>query len=182
MTFPMPSLDRLAELGFDWVWFLSVWQTGLAGQRVSRSQPRMAQGISGDAAGLAGRGHRRVRVRDHRLHRASATGRGCGPGPPARTPAPAWPALAARFCPQPHRPGSSLGGGTSRVLHRWNRTGPGSGAAELYLGQAPARRPAARPRARSVLSRLAGHPAAQLRQSGHAGSDDRGVGEDRRAV
>ena len=26
-------------MGFDWVWFLSVWQTGLAGQRVSRSNP-----------------------------------------------------------------------------------------------------------------------------------------------
>jgi hypothetical protein len=26
-------------MGFDWVWFLSVWQTGLAGQRVSRNNP-----------------------------------------------------------------------------------------------------------------------------------------------
>jgi hypothetical protein len=33
---PDAELDRLAELGFDWVWLLSVWQTGLAGQRVSR--------------------------------------------------------------------------------------------------------------------------------------------------
>ena len=30
------DLDLLAEKGFDWIWFLSVWQTGLAGQRVSR--------------------------------------------------------------------------------------------------------------------------------------------------
>ncbi len=36
---PDAELDRLASLGFDWVWFLSVWQTGLAGQRVSRSNP-----------------------------------------------------------------------------------------------------------------------------------------------
>ena len=34
---PDAELDRLAELGFDWVWLLSVWQTGLAGQQVSRS-------------------------------------------------------------------------------------------------------------------------------------------------
>jgi hypothetical protein len=34
---PDAELDRLAALGFDWVWFLSVWQTGLAAQRVSRS-------------------------------------------------------------------------------------------------------------------------------------------------
>lgn len=34
---PDAELDRLTEMGFDWVWFLSVWQTGLAAQRVSRS-------------------------------------------------------------------------------------------------------------------------------------------------
>jgi glycosidase len=34
---PDAELDRIAEMGFDWVWFLSVWQTGLAGQRVSRA-------------------------------------------------------------------------------------------------------------------------------------------------
>jgi glycosidase len=34
---PDAELDRLAEMGFDWVWLLSVWQTGPAGQRVSRS-------------------------------------------------------------------------------------------------------------------------------------------------
>jgi hypothetical protein len=36
---PDAELDRLAKMGFDWVWFLSVWQTGLAGQQVSRSNP-----------------------------------------------------------------------------------------------------------------------------------------------
>src|SRR6267154_2300830 len=36
---PDAELDRLAEMGFDWVWFLSVWQTGLAAQQVSRSNP-----------------------------------------------------------------------------------------------------------------------------------------------
>src|SRR6185295_1501801 len=34
---PDAELDKLAKLGFDWIWFLSVWQTGLAGQRISRS-------------------------------------------------------------------------------------------------------------------------------------------------
>lgn len=37
--FPDDALDRIAELGFDWVWLLSVWQTGPAGQRVSRTHP-----------------------------------------------------------------------------------------------------------------------------------------------
>jgi glycosidase len=34
---PDAELDRLARMGFDWVWLLSVWQTGAAGQQVSRS-------------------------------------------------------------------------------------------------------------------------------------------------
>ena len=36
---PDAALDRLTERGFDWVWLLSVWQTGLAGQQVSRRNP-----------------------------------------------------------------------------------------------------------------------------------------------
>jgi hypothetical protein len=36
---PDAELDQLAELGFDWVWLLSIWQTGAAAQRVSRSHP-----------------------------------------------------------------------------------------------------------------------------------------------
>jgi glycosidase len=34
---PDAELDRVAGMGFDWVWFLSVWQTGPAAQQVSRS-------------------------------------------------------------------------------------------------------------------------------------------------
>ena len=34
---PDAALDRLAKLGFDWIWFLSVWRTGSAGQQISRS-------------------------------------------------------------------------------------------------------------------------------------------------
>ena len=34
---PDAELDRLVEMGFDWAWFLSVWQTGQAGQQVSRA-------------------------------------------------------------------------------------------------------------------------------------------------
>jgi hypothetical protein len=36
---PDAELDRLVAMGFDWAWFRSVWQTGPAGQRVSRSNP-----------------------------------------------------------------------------------------------------------------------------------------------
>ncbi|MGH7536014.1 MAG: alpha-amylase family glycosyl hydrolase [Gemmatimonadales bacterium] len=33
---PDADLDRLAAMGFDWIWLLSVWRTGAAGQRASR--------------------------------------------------------------------------------------------------------------------------------------------------
>lgn len=36
---PDAEMDRLMETGFDWVWLLSVWQTGPAGQSVSRENP-----------------------------------------------------------------------------------------------------------------------------------------------
>ena len=34
---PDAELDRLSDKGFDWVWLLSVWQTGRAGQQISRA-------------------------------------------------------------------------------------------------------------------------------------------------
>jgi hypothetical protein len=37
---PDAELDRLAALGFDWVWFLSVWQTGPAARAISRANPQ----------------------------------------------------------------------------------------------------------------------------------------------
>src|SRR5713226_9736051 len=40
---PDAELDRLAEMGFDWVWFLSVWQTGVASRRISRTKPDWRQ-------------------------------------------------------------------------------------------------------------------------------------------
>ncbi len=36
---PDAELDRFAALGFDWIWMLSVWQTGRAAQNVSRTNP-----------------------------------------------------------------------------------------------------------------------------------------------
>jgi hypothetical protein len=34
---PDEDLDSFVELGFDWVWLLGVWQTGLAGRLISRA-------------------------------------------------------------------------------------------------------------------------------------------------
>jgi glycosidase len=42
---PDAELDRLAETGFDWAWFLSVWQTGPASRQVSRSNAEWRRGF-----------------------------------------------------------------------------------------------------------------------------------------
>lgn len=36
---PETELRRIADLGFEWVWFLSVWQTGEKGKMISRTNP-----------------------------------------------------------------------------------------------------------------------------------------------
>jgi len=36
---PDSELDQYAKIGFDWIWFLSVWQTGEEGKRLSRTNP-----------------------------------------------------------------------------------------------------------------------------------------------
>jgi len=33
------TFDGFVQQGFDWIWLLSVWQTGPAGRAVSRSNP-----------------------------------------------------------------------------------------------------------------------------------------------
>ena len=62
---PDAELERLAELGFDWVWFLSVWQTGLKGQGVSRLNAEWRVEFQDTLPDFARRGHRRFRVCDH---------------------------------------------------------------------------------------------------------------------
>lgn len=37
--FPDSELDKIAEMGFNWVWLLSVWQTGEVGKLISRNYP-----------------------------------------------------------------------------------------------------------------------------------------------
>ena len=42
---PDEALAALKGLGFDWVWFLGVWQTGPAGRAISRSNPAWQEGF-----------------------------------------------------------------------------------------------------------------------------------------
>ena len=102
---PDAALDRLAEQGFDWIWFLSVWQTGPAGQRVSRTNPEWRREFRGNAAGLARGRHRRFGFRHHRLHRASPIWAAIAAlARLRRSPSSTWTAPDARFRPQPHGP------------------------------------------------------------------------------
>ncbi len=41
---PDSLLDRIAAQGFDWIWLLGVWQTGVAGQHTSRTHPQWRDG------------------------------------------------------------------------------------------------------------------------------------------
>ena len=45
---PDAFLDQVAARGFDYVWFLGLWQTGQAGRQVSLSHPEWLHGIPGD--------------------------------------------------------------------------------------------------------------------------------------
>ena len=66
-TFPTPSWTAWPSMGFDWVWFLSVWQTGPAAQAISRANPGVAPRV------------RRKRCRTSRKKTSPA------PGSPSRT-------------------------------------------------------------------------------------------------
>jgi glycosidase len=78
---PDAELDSLVEMGFDWVWFLSVWQTSPAAQLVSRSNPEWCKEFQETLPDLreediAGSG---FAIQDYTVHRdlggAAALGR-----------------------------------------------------------------------------------------------------------
>ena len=118
---PDAELDRLAELGFDWVWFLSVWQTGPAAQAISRANPGWRKEFRGNAAGPQGRRHRRLRVRHPKLHRASRSGRRCGARTFATAAAKTRTEADARLCPEPHGAGSPVDRRAPGLLCPWQR-------------------------------------------------------------
>ena len=154
-------------MGFDWVWFLSVWQTGPAGQRVSRSNPEWRkefqetlpdlreEDIAGSGFAITGYTVHPQLGGDAALARLRERLRQRGLR------------LMLDFVPNHTGLDHPWVEDPPRILHRRHGARPGPGAAELHLGQAQGGRPAAGLRPRPVLPRLARHPAAQLRQPGH---------------
>ena len=179
---PDAELDRLAELGFDWIWFLSVWQTGPGAQQVSRNNPEWRrefqetlpdlreEDIAGSGFAITGYTVHQNLGGDAALARLRER---------LRT---ARPEAHARLRAQSHGARSSLDRRSSRLFHSGHRTRPGQRSAELHPGQTPGRRSDPRLRPRSVFLRLARHAATQLRQPRHARGDDRRTGEDRRTM
>jgi hypothetical protein len=56
----------LGRLGFDWIWLLSVWQTGENGRRTSRENEEWRREFTRNSSRPSGGKHRRFRIRDHR--------------------------------------------------------------------------------------------------------------------
>jgi hypothetical protein len=118
---PDAELDRLAERGFDWVWFLSVWQTGPAAQAISRANAEWRQDFQQTLPDLreediAGSG---FAIQNYIVHRdlggAAALARFATTA--ATTPTEA----DARLCPEPHGPGSSMDRRAPGLLCPWQR-------------------------------------------------------------
>ena len=77
---PDAELDRLAEKGFDWIWFLSVWQTGPAAQAVSRSNAGWRKEFQETCRTSKRKISRGSGFAITELHRASGSRRRCGAG------------------------------------------------------------------------------------------------------
>jgi hypothetical protein len=68
---PDAELDRLAQNGFDWIWFLSVWQTGPAAQNISRGNPEWRKDFEGTLPDLRQEdiGGSGFAIQDYTVHR-----------------------------------------------------------------------------------------------------------------
>jgi hypothetical protein len=68
---PDRAIDEFAANGFDWIWFLSVWQTGTAAQAISRANPTWRREFEATLSDLkeediAGSG---FAIQDYTVHR-----------------------------------------------------------------------------------------------------------------
>ncbi len=98
----------MAELGFDWVWFLSVWQTGPAAQAISRANPGWRHEFAETLPDLKEEdiGGSGFAIQNYTVHRD--LGGDCGACPFATTAATTRTETDARLCPEPHGPGSPV--------------------------------------------------------------------------
>jgi glycosidase len=179
---PDTALDHLVDMGFDWVWCLSVWQTGLAGQQVSRSNQEwrrefqetlpdlQEEDIAGSGFAITGYtvhqalgGHAALaRLRERLRNRGLRLLLDFVPNHTGLDHP--W----VEEHPEYYIPGTELDLARASRNYTWAKRQQGD--VLLAHGRDP------------YFPGLAGHPAAQLWQPGPAGSHDRGTGEDRRTM
>ena len=180
---PDAELDRVADIGLRWVWLLSVWQTGSAGQRsITISNPEWRREFQETLPDLreddiAGSG---FAITGYTVHRDLG-----GDAALAR--------LRERLRQRGLRLMLDFVPNHTGLDHPWADDHPEYyvHGTEQDLARAPRnyvwvkrnrRRSDSGARARSVLPWLAGYAAAQLRQLRHAGCDDRRAVKNRRAM
>ncbi len=176
------ELDGVAGMGFDWIWLLSVWQTGPAGQGVSRANHEWRREFEETLPDL--------REEDIAGSGFAITGYTVHPSLGGRA---ALARLRERLRTRGLRLMLDFVPNHTGLDHPWVEDHPeyyipgtdadlAAGAPELHAGEADAGRPCAGPWPGPVLRRLARYSAAELRPSGHAGGDDRRAPGDRRAM
>ena len=171
------EIARIAEMGFDWVWLLSVWQTGSAAQQISRSKPEWLREFRETLpdlrdADIPGSG---FAITDYTVH--ANLGGDVALARLRKRLAACGLKLMLDFVPNHMglgHPWAKSTRSTSSPAARWTWPAP----TELHDGGRP--HPCLRPR--PVLRRLAGHASAQLQQPGHAGGDDRSPDQNCRPV
>ena len=103
------ELDGIARMGFDWVWLLSVWQTGPVAQRISRANPEWRHEFQETLhdlrdADIAGSG---FAITGYTVHEALGGDEALGRH--SRTASPPRVAADAGLRAEPYRSRSSLG-------------------------------------------------------------------------
>ena len=111
-----------AQEGFDWVWFLSVWQTGSQPEGIPQNPG--GAGIPERLCRICARRNRRLRFRHHRLPGMPDLGGDAALARLRERLNAARPASDARFYPEPYGPGSPLGLAATRSIMSPGRRKP----------------------------------------------------------
>ena len=181
---PDAELDRLAEMGFDWVWFLSVWQTGPAARRSRAATPSGARNSRRRCPTCATKTSR-VRLRHHRLHASIDDSRRRRRARPAARSGCTKRGLRLMldFVPNHMAPRSPVGRGPSRsTSSRGTRTRPGAAPRRTTPGSNASAATGCSPTAATRTSPAGPTRCSSTTATRPAGSDDRRAVEDRRAM